>query len=248
MLDICDKKLFQTVLTLDDGLRPTNYGPTYYQLLGVNVDCNKEELIRNYGILRDLMEYHNNCFMEKETTTFQECYKDFNGFFGSTWYEHKIGSAGMGNTQILYENNKRFKENFNELATKKDSNIIINYLKNESGVFVKKEISGKLKSVVAYDSISFNVVNDAKEEIEQYRIDFLGKDMAIIDICDENGKVIYVNPYLKDDKKLAMYHRGNINAFRVLCYNFFMAKVLDVTENADVIERKEEESKVYKKI
>ena len=47
MLNVRDEELFNKVLELETNLGQTGYGPTYYQLLGVNLDCNKEELEKN---------------------------------------------------------------------------------------------------------------------------------------------------------------------------------------------------------
>lgn len=229
MLDVCDEKLFNKVLDLDESLGQTNYGPTYYQLLGVNLDCNKEELEKNYKDLERLMVDHPESFSKDELEELTEAYKRFTSFLGAAWYEKNIGSKGMYNTEILYKNNKNFESMFENLRTKVGTQITVKYLEKCNDSFKEMTKVGILNSSVCYDSIFLTEIKEYSVEKIKYRLDFLGSQSAIIEITDSIGKPIYLNPYLINTDK---YNDDNIDAFKVVCYNFYMAKKIDVIENA----------------
>lgn len=229
MLDVCDEKLFNKVLELDDSLGQTNYGPTYYQLLGVNLDCNKEELERNYKDLERLIVDHPESFSKDELEELTEAYKRFTSFLGAAWYEKNIGSKGMYNTEILYKNNKNFESMFENLRTKVGTQVTVKYLEKSNNNFEEMTKVGILNSSVCYDSIFLTEIKEYSVEKIKCRLDFLGSQSAIIEITDSTGKTIYLNPYLLNSEK---YNDDNIDAFKVVCYNFYMAKKIDVIENA----------------
>lgn len=235
MLNLYDNTMLQTILALDEKLKTNEYGSmvNYYHLLGVNLDCNKDELKNHYCELKKFIETHNNSFTEQEIQEINEGYKRFTSVLGAAWYEHNVGANGACSIQLLYDNNKKFCNMFSTLETKKKKQITVRYLEQDHDEFIEKTVNGMLNSSVRYDSILINSLNVENGMIK--RIDFLGKETAIIDISDEAGKVIYNNPYLADLKKREMYNSNNMNAFRIICYNFYMAKIIDVIENADVI-------------
>ena len=230
MLNIRDEELFNKVLELEPKLGHTGYGPTYYQLLGVNLDCNKEELEKNYQDLKRLMNDHSELFSKEETEELEEAYKRFISFLGSVWYEKDVGSKGMYNTTILYENNKKFQSMFEELRKNTGTKVTVKYLERNNDNFEEMKLEGKLNSSVCYDSIFIDELKDGSLEGTRYKIDFLSSQSSIIEIIYSVGKTIYVNPYFKDSTK---YRDDYINAFRVVCYNFYMAKKIDVIENAE---------------
>ena len=230
MLNVRDEELFNKVLELETNLGQTGYGPTYYQLLGVNLDCNKEELEKNYQDLKRLMNDHPELFSKDEVEELEEAYKRFISFLGSVWYEKDVGSKGMYNTKILYENNKKFASMFEALRENIGSQVTVSYLERHNDTFEKTKITGKLNSSVCYDSIFIDERKEGSLEGTRYKIDFLSSQSSIIEIIDALGNTIYLNPYLKDSTK---YNDDYINAFRVVCYNFYMAKKIDVIENAE---------------
>lgn len=233
MLNLCSEELFEKVLELDDRLGKAGYGmPNYYQLLGVNLDCSKIELDKNYQDINRIINDHSDYFLEEEIEIIREAYKCFTSLLGAAWYEHKIGINGAHNTRILYDNDKMFQNMFNTLKLNKGRELTIDYLERENNEFIEKKVKGTLKSVVSYDSILLDQINSNGLEGITYKLDFLGKETAIIRIYDENGKNVYVNPYLIDSDKKAMYSVDNVDSFRVVCYNFYMAKKIDVIENA----------------
>ncbi len=247
MLNLYDDTILQTVLKLDEKLKRIEYGSivNYYNLLGVNLDCNKDELKKHYCKLKKFIETHNNSFTEKEIQEITEGYKRFTSVLGATWYEHNVGKNGAFNIQILYNNNKRFYDMFSVLDAQKGNQITVKYLEHNHNEFVEKTANGILNSSVGYDSILislFNVENSITK-----KIDFLGKETAIIEISNESKNIIYNNPYLVDVNKRELYNSNTVNAFRIICYNFYMAKIIDIIENADVINGDKDQKGSYMK-
>ncbi|MCI8778540.1 MAG: hypothetical protein HFI87_05265 [Bacilli bacterium] len=248
MLNLFDTNLLETILELDERIEINTYGNmlNYYQLLGVNLDCNKTELEKNYNRLIELISKHRKYFTEQEIMHIKEGYERFSSVLGATWYEHNIGSAGAKNIQILYGNNETFEKMFSQLEVNKGNEITVKYLEQNENQFDEKKLESILVSSVSYDSIIVHVLKDGKRNGFK-KIDFLGKETAIVEITNQAGETIYNNPYLASLEKRKLYNNDNLNVFRIVCYNFNNAKVIDVMENADVIDSSKEGKSAYTK-
>lgn len=248
MLNLFDTSLLETILELDERLEINTYGNmlNYYQLLGVDLNCNKTELEKNYNRLMNLISKHRKCFTEQEIMQIKEGYERFSSVLGATWYEHNIGGVGAKNIQILYGNNKMFETMFRDVEANKGNAITVKYLEQNKNQFDEKKLESILISSVSYDSIVVHVLKDGKSS-DFKKIDFLGNETAIVEITDQTGVIIYNNPYLASLEKRKLYNNDNLNAFRIVCYNFNNAKVIDVMENADVIDSSEKEKGAYTK-
>lgn len=220
-LDGENSDAYQIATNLDNRLKFTGYGFNYYQILGLNFDYDKKELEEHYEQLI-LLSCNCGSFSKEEQDLIYEAYKRFTSFLGAVWYEKDVGSKGMSNVNCQYEAMVNSKKMFDDLRKQIGKRLVINYIEKKDDEFVENKIVGTLKDSHDFDNIIFECVND-------FNIDFLGEQTAILKICDMSGNEIYSNKYLLDSKKRNLYgsDQSVINGFKIASWSFYVARKLD---------------------
>ena len=227
---------YQVAMHLDNKLKLIGYGFNYYQILGLNISYTKEELDKNYNDLINLMG--DNSELEEEKTLVIDAHRRFTSFLGSAWYEKDIGSYGRSNVCRQYEVMKNSENMFLNLKNQIGNKLIINYIEKKDNSFVENKIVGLLKNSDSFKDISVECIND-------FNIDFLGQDTAILKITDMSGKEIYSNEYLLNPDKRNLYSSDEdiINGFKIASWGFYNVRKLELEKN-----QKSNNNKYLKKI
>ncbi len=219
-LNVENSKAYETAMMLNNRLS-SGLGLNYYQILGLNIDHTREELEKNY---RDLMiSFGNSSEYNEEKNYVYEAYKCFTSFLGSAWYEKNIGSQGMHNVVCQYEAMNNSKIMFKDLNDKIENKVVVNYIENKNNEFIENKIVGFLKSSNDFENISV-------ECIDKFDIDFLGKNTAILQICDMSGNIIYCNKYLMNPDSRTLYSSDDdvIDGFKIASWGVYMTRKLEL--------------------
>ena len=151
---------------------------------------------------RDLMiSFGNSSEYNEEKNYVYEAYKCFTSFLGSAWYEKNIGSQGMHNVVCQYEAMNNSKIMFKDLNDKIENKVVVNYFENIS-----------------------------VECIDKFDIEFLGKNTAILQICDMSGNIIYCNKYLMNPDSRTLYSSDDdvIDGFKIASWGVYMTRKLEL--------------------
>ena len=95
--------LMENKIILDENMQPTLNGPTYYELLGVNINSSLEEIDSNYHILKKLIECYPNGFSEEEVNKIDEAHHVLMNGVSRTFYERKLFPQDIRNIELQYK-------------------------------------------------------------------------------------------------------------------------------------------------
>lgn len=218
---------YQVAMNLEEKLYHTCYELNPYQILGLGLGFDVEELEKNYNSLNELIDQNNESFSKEEVDLITNAYRSFTSILGATWYDRKMNSRMVNNVKqqsaTMYHNEEMFKN----LKEKINRKITVSYIENKNGEFVENKIIGNLKACNSFE----NIVIGCKANFD---IDFLGEQTAIIEICDSKGNKIYTNEYLLNEDKRKLYDGSidTVNGFRIASWSFYKARMLDATKNS----------------
>lgn len=218
---------YDVALELEDKLIKGPYPITYYQILGLNISCEKDEIDKNYRVLKNLMNNNSASFTLEEKKIIDEAYNCFTSILAYMGYEYKIKSFGAQNVKQQYDAMASTEKMFDNLSSKINQQVVVSYIENKNGQFIENKIVGNLDKCHYYNDVVIGCASD-------FVIDFLGEETAIIEICDLKGKQLYNNKYLLDENKRKLYDGSIdiINGFRIASWSFYKTRILDVYKQA----------------
>lgn len=215
---------YKMAVCLDDKLKLIGYGFNYYQILGLDINYTREELDENYKDLMDLMS--NNNVLEEEKKLVIEAHRCFTSFLGSTWYEKDVGSYGRSNVSRQYEVSNNSKKMFSNLKKEIGNKVVVNYIEKKDNEFIENNIVGILANVDNFNDITIC-------GLDNFDIELLGENSAIIKITDKSGKVLYSNEYLEDKSKRELYtfEKDVVDGFKIASWGFYNVRKLELEKN-----------------
>ena len=77
------QKNIEEINNIEPMLKPTTYGMTYYEILGVNIDANKTEMDENYQHIKQFMSTYKDYFTDAEKNKVDEAYKTLTSMLSS---------------------------------------------------------------------------------------------------------------------------------------------------------------------
>ena len=216
-----NSEAYQVATKLED-LYVVAYELSNYQILGLGIDCNKNERENNYNELNNLIEQNGNNFSKEEIDLITNAYRSFNSLLVAVFNERKMNSYIIINIRQQYNTKDNTEKMFETLNSKINKLVTVSYIENKNGEFVENKIVGNLKECNSFN----NVVIGCEANFD---IDFLGEQTAIIEICDNKGQQLYSNKYLLDKNKRNMYDGSEdvVNGFRIASWSFYKARILD---------------------
>ncbi len=215
------QKNIEEINNIEPMLKPTTYGMTYYEILGVNIDANKTEMDENYQHIKQFMSTYKDYFTDAEKNKVDEAYKTLTSMLSSIWYEKNLDTIAKNNTIQQYLSKKNTLEMFKKIHKQIGNYVLVNYIEIVNGEKVHNKLYGDLNHCNNFN----NIIVDTN-----FDIPFLGPNSAIIEIFDNNKQKIYENKYLKNPEILANYNSHTYDIFRQTSWSYYISSQIQVLE------------------